>query len=123
MVHKRVAALFLAHRAVVALDIPANTLAVPTKVIAPGNRFGNIIGAAVATDTGIDACNTAIDALNKCIAITSFDSLPEATQIACLCCDSDLELDGIYSNCGSYIKDNFPSSSDEYARMALTCVP
>lgn len=117
MVHKRVAALFLAHRAVVALDIPSNTIAVPTKAAVADNRLANIIAAAVATDSGSDACSTAIDALNNCIAITSFDSLPEATQAACLCCDSGsgLELDGIYSNCASYIEDNFPRSTDEYS--------
>jgi len=125
MVHKRVAALFLAHRAVVALDIPSNTIAVPTKAAVADNRLANIIGAAVATDTGADACSTAIDALNNCIAITSFDSLPEATQAACLCCDSGsgLELDGVYSNCASYIEDNFPRSTDEYSRMPLIRVP
>ena len=105
MNNKLVAALFLAQRAVMAVDIPANAL-------------GNIVAAATTTDPGLLACATAFDVISYCAsAIPDFTAAPEATQAACLCCYSTTELDPVYSSCANYIEDNYPGSSTEYSCM------
>lgn len=106
MVHKHVAALALAHGAVVmAADLPIHALA-------------NINIFATGTDSGLEACNTAFDTLDHCFGeVENFTDLPEATQAACLCCDDSSALEPVYENCASYIQDNYPASSTEYSRM------
>lgn len=103
-----VAALFLAHKAKVPLDI------------APVNALANgLTTAATATEVDPAPCNTAINAINHCIAaISDFNAAPQATQAACLCCQSSTELASVYSSCAASFSKYLPASTSEYTSMA-----
>lgn len=108
-----IAALFLAHKAVTALDI------------APLNDLAGALPTAT-TDSPPDAgpCNTAYSVINYCYtSITDFNSAPAATIAACICCESTEELDSVYSSCAATLTKYAPERTQDYTGMAELPAP
>lgn len=64
----------------------------------------NAVNAAASTDAGYKACNSVSSVVMSCSAAGSIaESVPEASQAACVCCQGNSELDPVYSNCAAYV--------------------
>ena len=64
----------------------------------------NAIDGPATTDAGYQACTTVSAVIMSCSAAGSIaDSVPEASQAACVCCQGNNELDPKYSSCAAYI--------------------
>lgn len=56
------------------------------------------------TDAGYKACTAVSSVVMSCSAAGSIaDSVPEASQAACVCCQGQNELDPVYSSCAAYV--------------------
>lgn len=91
----------------------------------PVNGLGNIVAAAAAAaainkDAGLEVCSSAYNAMTYCHDLPGLTAAPEATQAACLCCESSTKIDHVYSSCASFLEEflETPESSSAYLRMA-----
>lgn len=100
---KLIASVFLAHKAVMAIDV------------AGVGALADALPAATATGDDPGApCNTPFTVISSCVAsITNFDQAPVATQAACLCCYSTIELADYYSSCASALSEFAPTRTQD----------
>lgn len=84
----------------------------------------NAVNAVATTDAGYKACTAVSSVVMSCSAAGSIaDSVPEASQAACVCCQGQNELDPVYSSCAAYVKTALqdPSLAAVYDAVFTVC--